>query len=358
MEKILQRSLHLASRTSHRSLNVYWGIKECSCFRRGNFSYLHSINRLYSANVEAKPLLPSVRRLLEENHLKESQISSRTGPKGHILKGDVLSFLMKSNTIPQQEPKKAPTTPQTTSTSKPTTTPSPAQNFEDIPHNNIRKIIAKRLTEAKSTIPHAYVSREMVIDKLLKARTVLNKGASETQAKISVNDFIIRAAALALRSVPQANVSYDPKTSQVLFNKSVDISVAVATPNGLITPIVKNADRRGLADIAKSVQELASKAQKGKLLPEEFQGGSFSISNLGMYGIDEFIAVINPPQAAILAVGKAKQEVIVTNDKPEIVSLMKVTLSCDQRAMDENIAADFLNAFRTFVENPDLMIGT
>lgn len=225
-------------------------------------------------------------------------------------------------------------------------------NFVDIPNSNMRKVIAKRLTESKSTVPHLYAQIECRLDNLLSMRkTFIN----DLNTNVSVNDMVIKAAALALRDLPDVRRKWDVQSNSLSDPDSVDIAVAVATPNGLITPIVTGADRRGCADINATVKDLAGRAKENKLMPEEYQGGSFSISNLGMFGISSFSAVINPPQACILAVGAGIQRVIPpTGDstEPAVGTFLNVQLSADRRVVDEALAATFLEVFASYLSNP------
>lgn len=227
--------------------------------------------------------------------------------------------------------------------------------YTDIPNNNIRKVIAKRLLESKQKVPHSYASQECNIDALMKFRKTLK---NDFNVNVSVNDLIIKAASLSLRDVPAANSRFDPISGTVKSpiqsaagGPQVDISVAVATPTGLITPIVFGADRRGLSDINNTVKDLAGRAKDGKLKPEEFQGGSFTISNLGMFGISEFTAVINPPQACILAVGGGIERVSVRGGQPVVETTMTVQMSSDRRVVDDQTAALFLQV-RFFLYTP------
>ena len=224
--------------------------------------------------------------------------------------------------------------------------------FEAIANSSMRKVIARRLTEAKSTIPHFYLSIDCELDALLKVRTDLN-GRSDAY-KLSVNDFVVRAVALALKKVPAANASWGEDA--IRRYTDIDISVAVATPNGLITPIVHHADRKGLADISGEMKSLAAKARDNKLKPEEFQGGGFTISNLGMFGIREFAAIINPPQGCILAVGAGEQRPVVKNGALAIATVMTCTLSVDHRVVDGAVGAEFLAAFKKLIEDPLSML--
>lgn len=206
---------------------------------------------------------------------------------------------------------------------------------------------------------HPYFGN-LELDAALKLRSILKK---EYEVAFSVNDLIIRSAALALRDVPEANAFWDAKKSAASLNGSVDISVAVATPNGLITPIIPQVDKKGLVEITTKMKDLAGRAKANKLKPEEFQGGSFTISNLGMFGIDEFSAVINPPQACIMAVGRGAKKIKVAypkdpseKPKPRVATVLTATLSADRRVIDEAIAAQFLQAFRSYLSNPQLLV--
>ncbi len=220
----------------------------------------------------------------------------------------------------------------------------------------MRKVIARRLTESKQTIPHFYLSIDCELDALLKLRQELNARAG-ADYKLSVNDFVIKAAALALRKVPKANASFGG--DRIYHYRDVDIAVAVAIPDGLITPIIRNADQKGLVAISSEMKDLSARARDPggmKLKPEEYQGGSLSISNLGMYGMREFQAVINPPQASILAVGAGEQRPVVKDGALAIATVMTVTLSVDHRVVDGAIGAEFLQAFKGYVEDPLAML--
>lgn len=231
--------------------------------------------------------------------------------------------------------------------------PDFGQPYTEVPNSGMRKTIARRLVEAKSTIPHFYLTIDCRIDELLELRKGIN-GNGEDGYKVSVNDFIIKACALALRKVPQANATWTEEAVRLYDN--VDISVAVSTPEGLITPIVRSADVKTLGVISSEVKDLAGRARDKKLKPEEFQGGGFSISNLGMFGIREFSAVINPPQVCILAVGKGEQRPIAVDGELVIANMMTCTLSCDHRVVDGAVGAEFLQAFQSFIENPLRML--
>lgn len=255
-----------------------------------------------------------------------------SGPRGRIVKADVLAFEKNSKGVVRR-------------------------NHEEctlVPNNNMRKIIAKRLLESKLTVPHFYLSIECMMDDVVKLREQLNSiFADDKNKRLSVNDFIILASAKALKDVPQANASWSD--SAIMMYNNVDISVAVAIDGGLITPIIKNADQKDINKISSEMKDLAKRARENSLAPEEFQGGGFSISNLGMYGIKKFSAIINPPQGCIMAVGASSKRPVVINDKIEVRTIMDVTLSCDHRVVDGAVGAEFLAAFKKYIEAPILM---
>lgn len=234
-------------------------------------------------------------------------------------------------------------------------------DYYELPVNNMRKTIAKRLTESKQWVPHFYLNIDVNLDKLMEVRAELNGAAQDEVGKggkpafkLSVNDFIIKAVGKAMQKVPESNASWiDDKVYQYT---NVDISVAVAIEGGLITPIVKNADQKSVIQISNEMKELAARARAGKLQPEEYQGGGFSISNLGMYGIKNFNAIINPPQACILAVGAGEERVIVRDGEMGVATMVDCTLSVDHRVVDGAIGANFLSAFKKLVENPSLLL--
>ncbi|XP_005364142.1 pyruvate dehydrogenase protein X component, mitochondrial [Microtus ochrogaster] len=323
----------------------------------------------HTAGTPRFRLSPAARNILEKHSLDASQ-GTATGPRGIFTKEDALKLveLKQMGKITASRP--APAPPSTLSASAPPQTtagpsyprpmippvsipgqPNAAGTFTEIPASNIRRVIAKRLTESKSTVPHAYATADCDLGAVLKVRRDLVKD----DIRVSVNDFIIRAAAVTLKQMPGVNVSWDGEGPKQL--PSVDISVAVATDKGLITPIIKDAAAKGVQEIADSVKVLSKKARDGKLLPEEYQGGSFSISNLGMFGIDEFSAVINPPQACILAVGRFRPVLKLTEDEegnPQLRQhqLITVTMSSDSRVVDDELATRFLESFKANLENP------
>ena len=301
-----------------------------------NLTQNSSKNSSDSNLVKASPL---AKRIAKEEGVILSQISG-SGPHGRIIKDDVLGFVKNGGSrqgVVHRNP----------------------QEFYAVKNNNVRKVIAKRLLESKQNVPHFYLSCEFKIDKLNELRHALNEVAEIDEAgnpayKISVNDLIIKATAMALKKVPEANSSWSDEA--ILIYNNVDISMAVAIDGGLITPIIKNADQKSIQAISKESKELAKKARDGKLQPEEFQGGSFSISNLGMFGIDNFAAIVNPPQSCILAVARAVEKPVVEHGQIKIAHMMNVTLSSDHRSVDGAVGAEFLKALRQYIEHPILMV--
>lgn len=272
---------------------------------------------------------PLARRIAQQNNVNLANISG-SGPHGRIIKSDVLSFSPAQRNMSRN-----------------------AEESRIVPHSNVRKIIAKRLLESKQTIPHFYLSIECRLDKLMDLRAQMNEIA-EGGYKLSVNDFVIKAASLAMQDEPLVNASWSDN-GMVMYN-NIDISVAVSSPTGLVTPVIKNADYKGIVDLSNEMKSLASRARENKLKPEEFQGGGFTISNLGMFGIKNFGAIINPPQSCILAVGEGSQRAVVDGGEFKIATVMDVTLSCDHRVVDGAVGAQFLSSFKKYIENPIRMI--
>jgi pyruvate dehydrogenase E2 component (dihydrolipoamide acetyltransferase) len=232
-------------------------------------------------------------------------------------------------------------------------------SYDFVPHDGMRRTIAQRLTASVQTIPHFYLTIDCDIGKLMEAREEINAAAPKDKDgkpayKLSVNDFVIKALALALQRVPEANVSWTD--AGMLKHKHSDVGVAVAMPNGLITPIIRNAETKSLSAISNEMKELAARARARKLKPHEYQGGTTSVSNLGMYGIKDFTAVINPPQSTILAVGTGEERAVVRNGKIEAAHIMSVTMSCDHRAVDGALGAVLIGAFKALIENPVMML--
>ena len=288
------------------------------------------LNTINSNRLFATPL---AKRLAKQRDIDLSLLTG-SGPNGRILKIDIENF---------KEEKK----------SQVDNIPLSNNNFELIKNSSMRKTIAERLVKSKNEAPHFYLSIDCNIEQLLKARSTINSKSND-EYKISVNDMIIKAASATLLKVPKANASWENENTR--YFKNTDISVAVAIDGGLITPIIKNVEFKGLLEISNEMKTLAQKAKEGKLKPEDYIGGSFSISNLGMYGIKEFSAVINPPQGCILAIGVGEQRAIVTNNQISIATMMTVTLSCDHRVVDGAVGAEYLSKFKEFIENPSLML--
>jgi len=290
----------------------------------------------FSDRTKASPL---AKRIAKDEGVSLAQIVG-SGPHGRVIKDDVLGFLNGGGAragVVRRNP----------------------QEFYTVKNSNIRKVIAKRLLESKQSVPHFYLSCEFNVSKLMELRHALNEVAEldangNPSYKISVNDLIIKACAMALKKVPEANSSWSDDA--ILIYNNVDISMAVAIDGGLITPIIKNADQKTIQQISADAKSLAKKAREGKLQPEEFQGGSFSISNLGMFGIDNFAAIVNPPQSAILAVARSVEKPIVEHGKITTAHMMNVTLSSDHRSVDGAVGAEFLKALRRYIEHPVLMV--
>jgi len=287
--------------------------------------------------VKASPL---ARRLAQAQNIDLSSVQG-SGPGGRIVRADIDAAVGKA---PAQAPAMA---------AKPAPTDAPQPG--EIPHeaiklSNMRKTIARRLTEAKQTIPHYYLTVDIQLDALLKLRSELNKGLEPRNIKLSVNDLLIKALAMALIEVPTANVSF--AGDQMLKFSRADISVAVAIPDGLITPIIIGADTKTLSAISKEMTDLAGRARDGKLQPQEYQGGTASLTNLGMFGIKQFDAVINPPQGMIMAVGAGEKRPYVINDSLQIATVMTASGSFDHRAIDGAEGAKLMQAFKRLIENP------
>jgi pyruvate dehydrogenase E2 component (dihydrolipoamide acetyltransferase) len=310
---------------------------------------------------------PLAKRMAAQAGLDLAQLKG-SGPQGRIVKSDIEAALAKPGAPrPAAAPAAAAPARPTAAPSAPPQAPRPgapafgkdlivaqAGNlpYTEIPHTGMRRTIARRMVESKQSVPHFNLTVDCQIDALLKMRAELNEKSDAY--KISVNDFVIRAAALTMRKVPRANASWSDDA--ILQWNAVDCAVAVALPDGLITPIIKNADQKGLATIANEMKDLASRAKSGKLKLEEFQGGTFSISNLGMYGIKDFTAVINPPHGVILAVGAGEQRAIIRNGALAIATVMSCTLSCDHRVVDGAVGAQWIAAFKKMIEDPLTML--
>ena len=294
------------------------------------------INKDVLINKDANRIFisPLAKRLAKQLDINLKLVNG-SGPNGRIVKFDIENFEnaeiinINNNTLLSED------------------------NFEIIKNSSMRKTIAARLVKSKNEAPHFYLSLDCNLDKLLEIRASINSKSND-KYKISVNDMIIKAASASLIKVPKANASWENENTK--YYKNTDISVAVAIDGGLITPIVRNVQSKGLFDISSDMKSLSSKAKEGKLLPAEYIGGSFSISNLGMFGIKQFSAVINPPQGAILAVGAGERKAVVINENISIATVMSVTLSCDHRVIDGAVGAEFLSVFKEYIENPSLML--
>ncbi len=316
----------------------------------------HGGNRVFAS--------PLARRLAQLAGIDLASVKG-SGPYGRIVKADV-EAAKAGGVRPSAQPQAtaAPAAaPPTATAPAPAAKPAAGVDARDYsdklgmrytlqPNSSMRKTIARRLSEAKQTVPHFYLTVDCRLDALMKVRAELN-GRSDSY-KLSVNDFIIRAVALALRKVPAANAAWSDEG--ILLYEHADVSVAVSTPTGLITPIIKAAEGKGLADISNAMKDLAKRARDGKLKPEEYQGGTFSVSNLGMFGVRDFAAIINPPQGCILAVGAGEQRPIVKDGALAIATMMSCTLSVDHRVVDGAVGAEFLAAFKALIEDPLSML--
>lgn len=292
-----------------------------------NGSGIVTTNSQEDYRLKASPL---AKKIAQENQINIQEIKG-SGDGGRIIKKDIDNYL--------QNLKNQPSTKSITSTSY--------DNYEEIPLNNMRKVIAKRLTESKNNAPHFYLTMKIDMDNAIEARKKLN-ALSET--KISFNDIIIKAVASALRKHPKVNSSW--LEDRIRVNHHINIGVAVAIEEGLVVPVVKNADMKGLSQIANEVREYVNKAKGKGLAPDDFTGNTFTISNLGMYGIEEFTAIINPPDACILAVGAIVEEPVVKNGQIVIGNTMRITLSCDHRVVDGAVGSEFLQTLKAYLEDP------
>jgi pyruvate dehydrogenase E2 component (dihydrolipoamide acetyltransferase) len=301
---------------------------------------------------------PLARRLAKETGIEIAALKG-SGPHGRVVKADIDAA--KAGGV-------APAVAARPAAPPPTPGTSDAQilklfeegSYEIVPHDNVRKIIARRLVEAKTTIPHFYLTIDTEIDALLALRADINAAAPKDKDgkpawKVSVNDMVIKALAMALQRVPEANVTWTE--GGMLKHKHSDVGVAVAIPGGLITPIVRHADEKRISEIAIEMKDLAARARVKKLAPHEYQGGTTAVSNLGMYGIKDFAAVINPPHATILAVGTGEERAVVKNGKVEVATVMTCTLSTDHRAVDGALGAELFTAFKALIEKPAGMLA-
>jgi pyruvate dehydrogenase E2 component (dihydrolipoamide acetyltransferase) len=306
---------------------------------------------------------PLARRLAKEAGIDVSAISG-SGPKGRVVKSDVEAA--KSGKAPLKAAASAPAAgaaaaaPAGGMTKAQVLALYPEGSYELVPNDGMRKVVAARLTESKQTVPHFYLTLDCKIDALLAAREQINAAAPKGKDgkpgyKLSVNDFVMKAWAVALQRVPLANATW--AGDSILYHKRSDVAVAVSVPGGLFTPVVKSADTKTLREISDEVKDLATRARGKKLAPHEYQGGSTSVSNLGMFGIKHFSAVINPPHGTILAVGAGEERVYAEAGQVKIAQFMTVTLSCDHRAVDGALGAELLGVFKGLVENPVMMLA-
>ncbi len=302
-------------------------------------------NRLFAS--------PLARRMAKQAGLDLVALRG-SGPHGRIVKTDVEAALTGGApaAAPAPAPSAAPVMPVGGGPSAKQLADLLGMAYRQEALSNVRKTIARRLTEAKQTVPHFYLTVDCQVDDLLKARKEIN--GRFDGVKVSVNDFVVKAVALGLMQVPAANASWD--SSGTLYYEHADVSVAVATPMGLITPVVKSAEEKGLAAISAEMKDLAGRAREGKLAPEEYQGGTFTVSNLGMFGVKDFAAIINPPQGCILAVGAGEQRPVVKDGALAVATVMSCTLSVDHRVVDGAVGAEFLAAFKTLIECPAAML--
>ncbi|WP_293809763.1 pyruvate dehydrogenase complex dihydrolipoamide acetyltransferase [uncultured Bosea sp.] len=307
---------------------------------------------------------PLARRIAKDAGLDLNAIKG-SGPHGRIVEKDVEAAKKGGGAKAASAAAAAPSAPKPAAAPL-ASGPSDEQvkklfepgSYEEVPHDGMRKTIARRLTEAKQTVPHFYVTVDCELDALLKLRGELNAAAPEKDGKpaykLSVNDMVIKALALALRAVPDANVSWTDNT--MLKHKHADVGVAVSIPGGLITPIIRDACHKSLSQISNEMKDMAARAKARKLKPEEYQGGTTAVSNLGMFGVKDFAAIVNPPHATILAVGAGEQRVIVKGGQPAVATVMSVTLSTDHRAVDGALGAELLAAFKGYIEKPMAML--
>jgi pyruvate dehydrogenase E2 component (dihydrolipoamide acetyltransferase) len=307
-------------------------------------------NENHDARVFASPL---ARRLAKEAGLDLAPLQG-SGPHGRIVERDVKAAVA-SGVKPSPQRALAPA-PDDSVTRK----FYEIDSYEEIPHNTMRKAIARRLTDAIQTIPHFYLNADCDIDALVRLREDYNSAAAlgadgKPAWKVSINDFIVKALALALQRVPDANVTFTQEA--MLKHRASDIGVAVSIPGGLVTPIIRNAQAKSVREISSEAHELAARAKAHKLKPYEYEGGVSAVSNLGMYGVKSFTALINPPQSAILAVGEGEQRMIVRGGAPVVATIMSVTLSCDHRAVDGALGATLLAEFKRVIEHPAMMFA-
>ncbi len=293
---------------------------------------------------------PLAKRIAKDKGIDLASVKG-SGPHGRIVKSDLEKAPAGTATKPATAGAKAPMMHATGPDAK-ALADAYGIPYKLVPNNGVRKVIARRLTESKQTIPHFYLTVDCELDTLLEVRKQLNDSASGY--KISVNDFVIKATGLALEKYPAANVSWTDEA--IVQYERADVSVAVATPNGLITPIITDAAKKSLKEISSQMKDLGIRAKEGKLKPTEFQGGTISVSNLGMFGIREFAAIVNPPQGAILAIGAGEQRAVVKDGQVKVATIMTVTMSTDHRCIDGAVGAEYLQVFKKLIESPMSLI--
>jgi pyruvate dehydrogenase E2 component (dihydrolipoamide acetyltransferase) len=311
----------------------------------------------HGAKTFASPL---AKRIAKESGIDLSKIAG-SGPHGRVIERDVKAALA-GGTAPRSITASAPSAAPQLATGMADAMVKQlfeAGSYEEVPHDSMRKTIARRLLESKQTVPHFYVTADIELDALLKAREEINanapKGADGKPVyKLSVNDFVIKALAVALMRVPEANVTWTEHA--MLKHKHADVGVAVSIPGGLITPVIRKADLKSLSAISNEMKDLAARARNRKLKPEEYQGGTTAVSNLGMFGVKQFAAIVNPPHATILAVGAGEQRPVVKNGQLTVATVMTVTFSTDHRAVDGALGAELLSALKGLIENPVSML--
>jgi len=291
---------------------------------------------------------PLARRLAVENGIDLGALSP-SGPHGRLIARDIEKELAKQGRAPVSAAQAAPALARGPGADKVKALYAPG-SYEEIPLDGMRRTIAARLVESKQTVPHFYLSGDVTLERVMTVRAEMNATGGENAPKLSINDFVIKALALALQRVPAANAVW--ADDRILRFKSSDIGIAVSIEGGLITPVIRNAEAKSIVQISAEMRELAGRARAKKLKPQEYQGGSSAISNLGMYGVREFSAIINPPHATILAVGAGERRPVETPDGIRFASQMSVTLSCDHRVVDGALGAELLAAFKLFFEHP------
>eukprot|EP01037_Dinobryon_pediforme_P006347 gene6347-6414_t len=321
------------------------------------YAYLAAPSAQSGARIFASPL---AKRIAGQAGLDLAKIAG-SGPHGRVVERDVKAAIA-GGTAVAAAPVAAAPPPKAAApagaSDEATKKLFAAGSYEEVAHDGMRKTIARRLSEAKSTIPHFYLTVDCDLDALLALREQINKAAPAKDGKpaykVSVNDFVIKALALTLKAVPEANVSWTDQS--MLKHKHADVGVAVSIPGGLITPIIRMAETKSLSTISNEMKDYAARAKARKLKPEEYQGGTTAVSNLGMFGVKNFQAIVNPPHATILAVGAGEQRVVVKNGAPAVATVMSVTVSTDHRAVDGALAAEMMQAFKGFIENPMSML--